>query len=103
MNYESPIQIVMGEMNVAIENEVCKAVQNIGVTVDRAELLRALRYDRDQYRKGYADRDKEIIRCRDCARSIPPCNGWDRRCELHGVVGEDDFCNYAKPKGAKDE
>ena len=83
-----------------VDNQICKAVQNAGITVDREELLRALQYDRDQYRKGYADRDKEITRCRDCALSIPPCNGWGRRCGLCGVVGEDHFCGWAKPKGS---
>ena len=100
MSYESPIRIVMDEMHVAFDNQICKAVQNAGITVDREELLRALKYDRDQYVKGYADRDKEITRCRDCARSVPPCNGWDRRCELCGVVGEEHYCSWAIPKGS---
>lgn len=102
MGYESPIKIFMGKMRMEVDNKICRAVQNAGITVDREELLRALEYDRGQYKKGYsdgyADRDKEITRCRDCARSTPPCNGWDRRCELCGVVGEDHFCGWAKPK-----
>ena len=46
--------------------QIFKAVQNVGVNVDRDELIKALRYDRDQYKKGYADRDEEIVRCKDC-------------------------------------
>lgn len=111
MDYESPIKIVMCQIQLEFENQlesaICKAVQNAGITVDREELLRALEYDRGQYQEGYsdgyADRDKEIIRCRDCARSIPPCDCWDRRCELFGVVGENHFCGFAKPKGENDE
>lgn len=57
--YESPIELVVSQFQTEIikqqENQVIKAVQNVGVNVDKAELLRALSYDRDQYEKGYAD------------------------------------------------
>lgn len=66
MSYESPIEMIMGQMHMEVEGKICKAVQDIGVNVDREELLKALRYDRGQYGKGYADRDAEIVRCRDC-------------------------------------
>ena len=66
MSYQSPIDVIMGQMNISYENEICKAVQNIGINVDKNELLKALQYDRGQYQKGYADRDSEIIRCKDC-------------------------------------
>lgn len=66
MMYEGPITLVTDNMKVHIDGEILKAVQNIGINIDRAELLRALAYDRDQYKKGYADRDDEIVRCKDC-------------------------------------
>lgn len=66
MSYQSPIDVIMGQMNISYENGICKAVQNAGVNVDKNELLKALQYDRGQYQKGYADRDSEIIRCKDC-------------------------------------
>ena len=57
--YESPIELVVSQFQTEIikqqENQVFKAIQNVGVNVDKAELLRALSYDRDQYEKGYAD------------------------------------------------
>ena len=57
--YESPIELVVSQFKSEIikqqENEVLKAVQNVGVNVNKAELIRALAYDRDQYDKGYAD------------------------------------------------
>lgn len=34
---------------------IMKAVREVGVIVDKEELLKALQYDRLQYRKGYAD------------------------------------------------
>ena len=64
--YKSPIDLIVGQMNLQLEGEVCKAVQNLGVSVDKDELLKALQYDRGQYQKGYNDRDTEIVRCKDC-------------------------------------
>ena len=58
--YESPIEIIQTQMNVTIENEVLKATQGIGVNVDKAELMKALQYDREQYNKGYKDGIKEF-------------------------------------------
>lgn len=66
MSYQSPIDLIMSDMQVKMEGEILKAVQNVGVNVDKEELLKALKYDRNQYQKGYADRDTEIIRCKDC-------------------------------------
>ena len=66
MSYQSPIDLIMGQMNLSLEGEICKAVQKVGVNVDREELLKALQYDRGQYQKGYNDRDAEIVRCKDC-------------------------------------
>lgn len=60
MSYESPIKVVMGQLETNIEDEIFSAVRKVGVYVDKEELLRALKYDRDQYWKGYHDRDKEI-------------------------------------------
>ena len=66
MSYQSPIDLVMGQMNLALEGQICKAVQNVGVNVNKEELLKALQYDRGQYQKGYNDRDAEVVRCKDC-------------------------------------
>lgn len=53
--YEPPIKTVIGEAKTEIDNDVCKAVCQIGIRVDKEELLRALQYDRGQYDKGFAD------------------------------------------------
>ena len=57
--YKSPIETVMKEvfqkMNEDFENSVLKAVQKVGINVDKEELLKALIYDRGQYDKGYED------------------------------------------------
>ena len=63
MAYESPIELITNNMitdiNTQAENAIFKAVQNVGVNVDKAELLRALKYDRDQYNKGFNDGIRE--------------------------------------------
>lgn len=69
--YESPIQIteladnIFKQISDAKEAYIMAEVKMV-VDVDKGELIRALQYDRDQYYKGYADRDNEIIRCIDC-------------------------------------
>ena len=59
MMYESPIDIVLNDFRNMIiqqqENGVLKAVQKTGIIVDKEELLKALKYDREQYDKGYND------------------------------------------------
>jgi len=58
MSYKSPIEIATDLSNafmLEIENEVVKAVYNVGVKVDKDELIRALTYDRKQYEAGFAD------------------------------------------------
>ena len=66
MAYESPINIVYGKMQLEFEDKLIKAVLDLGIYADKEQLIKALRYDRDQYQKGYNDRDSEIIKCKDC-------------------------------------
>ena len=106
MNYESPIEIIMQQMNTDIENEVFKAVQNIGINVCKYELLKALSYDRDQYQKGYNDRDLEIVRCRDCRYCVQidwdVNSPWYGSCQYFNThsVDADGFCYKGEKKGA---
>ncbi len=62
--YESPIDIVVGEIHTAMikerENQIYKAIQSYGVNVNREELIKALQYDRNQYDKGFRDGIKEF-------------------------------------------
>lgn len=66
MGYESPIKKIYTDIqNKLIEDEekmTLQAVQNVGIDVDKEELLKALKYDRNQYEKGYKDGKKDIIR-----------------------------------------
>lgn len=66
--YKSPIDIILGEFELKFEDGICKAVREVGIVVDKDELLRALKYDRDQYDKGYKDAlaTVEVVRCEEC-------------------------------------
>lgn len=61
--YESPIEIIVGEMTTEWENGILKAVQNYNVDCNKEELIRALAYDRDQYQKGFEDGRPKWIPC----------------------------------------
>ena len=58
--YESPIEIIQTQMQMQLDGEILKAVQGVGIDVNKEELLKALAYDREQYSKGYKDGVKEF-------------------------------------------
>lgn len=62
--YKPPIEMVMEEvfqkMDEDFENSIFKAIQKVGINVDKEELLKALIYDRGQYDKGYEDAMNEV-------------------------------------------
>lgn len=62
--YECPVKFNFGDIQMQIvkqqENEVYMAVQKCGVDVDKEELKRVLKYDREQYEKGYEDAVREV-------------------------------------------
>lgn len=58
--YESPLTKIYGDIQSQIikqdeENMMFAVNQTVGYDVDKEELIKALNYDRDQYKKGYAD------------------------------------------------
>lgn len=77
----------------------------LGVKVDRDELIKAMNYDREQYKKGfengYKQRDKEIVRCKDCkySESVSKWKDFEHGCMLHReYIKETDFCSQAERK-----
>ena len=60
--YNSPIELIAGNLQTQIENDAVKVVQSYGFNVDKAELEKALKYDRGQYDKGYAAGRKNVPR-----------------------------------------
>lgn len=53
--YESMIKVIEEQANAHLEHEILSAVKRVGISVDKEELVRALKYDRGQYERGYAD------------------------------------------------
>ena len=64
------IKIVMGEMSMAFDGEVLKAVQKVGIDVDKDKLLEAIQLA------------EQLVRCRDCVK-------WDRNVHGHTQRGID--------------
>ena len=46
--YKSPIEIINGKIQTQFDDAIFRAVQNVGINVDREELLKAEEYDRAQ-------------------------------------------------------
>ena len=59
MDYTSPSNIITQQINTKMEGAVLKAVQKVGVYVDKEELVKALKYDRGQYELGFRAGRKE--------------------------------------------
>lgn len=62
--YESPISIterIAHEIENEKDNQIFKAIAQIVVDVDKDEIIKALKYDRGQYEKGYRDGLKAAV------------------------------------------
>lgn len=98
MTYESPITLIttrtnnyIKEINEKTDEVILKAVVNVLPQVNKEELIKALAYDREQYSKGYKDRDNEIVRCKDCR--YYECGGLPCPLDLCESLGDDGFCS----------
>lgn len=95
-SYESPIELIAHEVQTKIEHDAVKVVQSYGFNVDKKELEKALKYDRNQYEKGYADARK--IYESPHGKWIPNGNSkyinYGRHCSLCGrdVEFSENFC-----------
>ena len=101
MPWESPIKLdytpFWEQIVDAQENAIYKAVLKVNISVDREEMVKALKYDRNQWKRGYQDgkmdAEHNIIRCRDCKyRYINGDNVVVNYCLLaHNKVQSDDW------------
>lgn len=71
--YAPPVSLNLNDFQYTINDAVAKAIAKAGIQVNQEELLKALKYDRGQYKAGYdagfADGFVEtlhIVRCQDC-------------------------------------
>ena len=121
--YKSPIETIWSDIEHEcaehFEQMVLIAVQSVGIRLNKEELIKALAYDRDQYRKGWEDRDSEIVRCKDCryydypfldspsATSQESADAYPERwcCLLgmDGAFGKNDYCSHGERKTAESE
>lgn len=61
MSYKSPIDVLMKEAQLNYENGIYNAIQEYEIKVDKEELIKALNYDREMYKKGYNDAVHEMM------------------------------------------
>lgn len=103
MSYISPITVAIAtqveQFTNDVESEVLKNVTRIGVDVDKDELLRALKYDREQYERGYAEGKSSGYDqgFNDGLNSVEAANGGDVRKEAARW-----FVDYLTAKGEDD-
>lgn len=90
--YKSPIEVFTSQVDDAIkqmreqqEEHIFQAIINVGVNIDKDELVRALQYDRGQYTKGYADGVKDLK-----DRLIKICNEYNfvDRMDIYRAIRE---------------
>ena len=82
--YESPIRMIVGEMETKMEADTMSVIQRYGIDVDKEELIKALNYDREQYEKGYAD----------ACNSHKLWNVHQIACMLADIFKDRCACNY---------
>ena len=90
---KSPIEIAIGQMNTMIEDEIVKACANVGVNVNKEELLNALKslnFVRElvEYIFTYPDDDYMTMEC------------LCRKLVKHGLIDKEDGY-YLVAKGIK--
>lgn len=114
---KSPIEIAIGQTNILIEDEVCKAVGKVGIHINKEELLKALKAyefveELTNYIFEYPDDDYMTTECL-CRKLhkhelIAKVDGhWqplDKRCEDCIFVEGSHWCDGCDktPKGMKE-
>ena len=111
--YKSPIELLVDNIQHQIEEQqdekIYKAVLHYIPNVDKAELIRALQYDRNQYEEGYmdgkADAMAELVRCKDCKhlkyghQCFNPLGiSLNNDGDAYVLVDADDFCSCGERK-----
>ena len=118
VDYDSPIEIdfatnlisnMTKEMAEHIDNETFHAICQAGFYIDREKMVQALKQDKeryaDAYRKGYAKRDEEIVRCKDCIHRDPEDFKCDCGHDIHWELPRPDnwFCADGKRMEEEDK
>ena len=113
--YRSPIDIIFNnpmenlrmEINKRTDEVIYKAILDVGVEVDKDELIRALNYDRKQYEKGYeAGKMDATVHAHWIKRSNPNHSPFDSSAEYNMICSNcggdhERFYHYCPDCGAK--
>ena len=122
VDYDSPIEIdfatniisnMTKEMTEHIDNETFHAICQAGFYIDRKKMIQALKQDKerytDAYSRGYSkgrdDRDKQIVRCKDCEYWLSNtefCTKWSVNCHVHHT-SPDWYCADAERREEEDD
>lgn len=106
MSYKSPIDSVVKGFKTAFEDGVFKGVLDMGISIDKDELIRCLNYDRGQYdigfQDGYFTKESSIVRCRNCKHWGDEaygyvCNAWSG-INTKNYTKPDEFCSRGERK-----
>lgn len=100
--YKSPIEIkiddIVSDAVERVDKYIVGYIQQVGVNVDKDELTKALKFDKEQYEQGWNDRDSQIVRCKDC-KWWNSSKGW---CSDNGSYWRSsDFCSDAERREKK--
>nr|DAG52064.1 MAG TPA: hypothetical protein [Caudoviricetes sp.] len=102
--YAPPVSLNLNDFQYDIGDAVVRVIAKMGIRVNREELLKALKYDRGQYKAGYdagfADGLVETLHTVRCWQ----CNFYDpAKCSIRcthpkGLCNpvESDFCSYGQ-------
>lgn len=109
--YKSPIDMIVSQMSSEFdrmaENQLMlKVNQAVDFNVDKAELLKALQYDRNQYETGYLAAKKKYQRPK--GKWIPrndkcPCCGENKFKDLDADIYADWYPKFCPNCGAEME
>lgn len=112
-NYKSPVELIYSDVEQKILEEEDKFIMSqihLAVNVNKDELIKAINYDRDSYKKGandgfsygYKKRDEEIIRCKDCKhrehQDFPSISFCHRTEECLFEVDDEFYCKGGERK-----
>lgn len=98
----SPVELIFKKISTDFNESVDDKIQEViefelGAKIDQDEFIKAINYDREQYKKGYQNgyerRDKEIVRCENCKHGKYREDYDDYECEASGcgLVNNADF------------
>lgn len=92
--YKSPVEIFISDikhqMDEKLEEACYTAVIEYFPNVDKDELIRALRYDRQQYEQGYADGKRDAVIHAHWV-SAPEAGDYCYRCSNCGRIIDEDY------------